>query len=356
MLNDLKVILKDTRRHLMTGVSHMIPFVVAGGILLALSVVMTGKAGVPESGVYKDLFFIGVAGFELMVPILAAYIGYSISERAALAPAAIGALVGSKMGTGFLGGLIAGLLGGIVVYYLKKIKVPKVFRSVMPIFVIPIVGTFIVAGLMQWVIGTPIAGLTTSLTNFLEGMRGANIVILATIMGCMIAFDMGGPVNKVAYAFVIMMVSEGVYNIPGISSVAVATPPIGVGLATFLARKKYTSEDREAGLAAILMGCVGITEGAIPFAAKSPLKVIPTLMAGSVVGGVTAALLKVESMAAWAGIIVLPVVKNRVGFLIALLAGSLTTAILLNLVLKNQNVEKKDEVSSSDDVDLEFGM
>lgn len=356
MFKDLKMILKDTRAHLMTGISHMIPFVVAGGILLAGSVMLYGKPGVPDTKFYKELFFIGVAGFELMVPILAAYIGFSISGRAALAPCAIGALVGTKMGTGFLGGLIAGLVGGIVVFYIKKLKVPKVFRSVMPMFIIPIVGTFIVAGFMQWIVGAPIATITASMTAFLNGLRGANIIFLAIIIGFMIAFDMGGPVNKVAYAFAVMLVSEKVFNIPGIVSVAIATPPIGVGLATFIAKNKFTPEERESGLAAILMGCVGITEGAIPFAAKSPLKVIPTLMIGSAVGGVTAALLKVEVMVAWGGLIVLPVTKNRIGFVIAILVGSLVTAFLLIAVMKSISAEEVKTDSEKDDVELELNF
>ncbi len=211
-MKELVQILKNTRQHLMTGVSHMIPFVVAGGILLAVSVMLYGKGAVPDAATdpnLKKLFDIGVAGLTLMVPFLAAYIGYSIAERSALAPCAIGAWVGNSFGAGFFGALIAGLIGGIVVHYLKKIPVHKVLRSVMPIFVIPIVGTFITAGIMMWGLGEPIGALTSSLTQWLQGMQQGSIVLLAVIMGLMLAFDMGGPVNKVAYAFMLICVAQG---------------------------------------------------------------------------------------------------------------------------------------------------
>ena len=244
-MNELVQILKNTRQHLMTGVSHMIPFVVSGGILLAVSVMLYGKGAVPDAASdpnLKKLFDIGVAGLTLMVPFLAAYIGYSISDRAALAPCAIGAWVGNSFGAGFFGALIAGMIGGLVVYYLKKIPVHKVLRSVMPIFIIPIVGTFITAGIMMWGLGEPVGALTANLTGWLQGMREGSIVVLAIIMGLMLAFDMGGPVNKVAYAFMLICVSQGVYSVVAIAAVGIAVPPLGMGLATLIGRKYFTAE------------------------------------------------------------------------------------------------------------------
>ncbi len=353
-MDDLLIILKGTRKHLMTGVSYMIPFVVAGGILLALAVMLSGKGAVPDTKFLKDLFDIGVVGFTLMVPILAAYVAFSIADRPALAPAAIGAMVGNNLGAGFLGAIIAGLIAGIVVFYMKKIPVPKVFRSVMPIVVIPVIGTFIVAGLMMWVIGAPISAMTSWLTEWLKGFQSGSIVILATIMGLMIAFDMGGPVNKVAYAFVVLCVGEGLYNIAGISSVAVAVPPIGMGIAALIGGSKlYGPSEKEAGKAAILMGCVGITEGAIPFAAADPLRVIPSIMIGTAIGGVTAAILGVKSYAAWAGLIVLPVVDGRFGFLIALAVGGVSTALIVNL-LKTVTARKEPDLALEDDLSLDI--
>lgn len=352
-MKDLKEILKNTRKHLMTGVSYMIPFVVAGGILLALSVLLQGKAGVPTNKYLKDLFDIGVAGFTLMIPILAGFIGFSIAERSGIAPAAIGGYIGSQMGAGFIGALIAGLVGGTVVFYLKKIKVPKSMRSLMPIFVIPIIGTILTAGLIKWGLGGPIAGLTSALTAWLNGMSSGNIVILAIIIGLMEAFDMGGPVNKVAYAFVIMTVSQGVYTIAGISAVGVCVPPIAMGIASKLAPKKYTEEEREAGVAAILMGCIGITEGAIPFAAGDPIRVIPSIMVGSAVGSAISALFGVKCMVAWGGLIVAPAVTGIVGFLIAVVVGSVTGALLVNIFKKpvSERIDKSGS-GSIDDIEI----
>ncbi|EGO4412757.1 PTS fructose transporter subunit EIIC [Escherichia coli] len=331
-MNELVQILKNTRQHLMTGVSHMIPFVVSGGILLAVSVMLYGKGAVPDAVAdpnLKKLFDIGVAGLTLMVPFLAAYIGYSIAERSALAPCAIGAWVGNSFGAGFFGALIAGIIGGIVVHYLKKIPVHKVLRSVMPIFIIPIVGTLITAGIMMWGLGEPVGALTNSLTQWLQGMQQGSIVMLAVIMGLMLAFDMGGPVNKVAYAFMLICVAQGVYTVVAIAAVGICVPPLG-------------------------MGCVGVTEGAIPFAAADPLRVIPSIMVGSVCGAVTAALVGAQCYAGWGGLIVLPVVEGKLGYIAAVAVGAVVTAVCVNVLksLARKNGSSTDE--KEDDLDLDF--
>ncbi|ELM1059190.1 PTS fructose transporter subunit EIIC [Escherichia coli] len=331
-MNELVQILKNTRQHLMTGVSHMIPFVVSGGILLAVSVMLYGKGAVPDAVAdpnLKKLFDIGVAGLTLMVPFLAAYIGYSIAERSALAPCAIGAWVGNSFGAGFFGALIAGIIGGIVVHYLKKIPVHKVLRSVMPIFIIPIVGTLITAGIMMWGLGEPVGALTNSLTQWLQGMQQGSIVMLAVIMGLMLAFDMGGPVNKVAYAFMLICVAQGVYTVVAIAAVGICIPPL-------------------------VMGCVGVTEGAIPFAAADPLRVIPSIMVGSVCGAVTAALVGAQCYAGWGGLIVLPVVEGKLGYIAAVAVGAVVTAVCVNVLksLARKNGSSTDE--KEDDLDLDF--
>lgn len=356
-MKELVQILRNTRQHLMTGVSHMIPFVVAGGILLAVSVMLYGKGAVPDVATdpnLKKLFDIGVAGLTLMVPFLAAYIGYSIAERSALAPCAIGAWVGNSFGAGFFGALIAGIIGGIVVYYLKKIPVHKVLRSVMPIFVIPIIGTLITAGIMMWGLGEPVGMLTNSLTHWLQGMQAGSIVVLAVIMGLMLAFDMGGPVNKVAYAFMLICVSQGVYTVVAIAAVGICVPPLGLGLATLINRKNFNNEEREAGKAALVMGCVGVTEGAIPFAAADPLRVIPSIMLGSVCGAVTAALMGAQCYAGWGGLIVLPVVEGKLGYLLAIVVGAVATAVSVNLLKSLARKNKKVAVEKEDDLDLDF--
>lgn len=226
----------------------------------------------------------------------------------------------------------------------------------MPIFVIPIIGTFITAGAIVWGIGEPIGAATEALTEFLKGMQNESIVLLAVIMGLMISFDMGGPVNKVAYAFVILCVGEGIYNVAGISSVAVAVPSIGMGLATFINKKLYDDSEKEAGRASILMGTMGITEGAIPFAAADPLRVLPSIMIGTAAGASTAAVLGVESYAAWGGLIVLPVVDGRFSFIIALLVGSLVTAFLVNFLKARRPVVEENTQEEDDlDLDIEIG-
>jgi len=342
-------LMKRTREHLMTGVSYMIPFVVAGGILLALSVLLSGQPAEPTSSHFLDgIFKIGVAGFTLFLPILAGFIAFSMADRPGIAVGAIGGLIASQVGAGFLGALVAGLVAGIVVFYLKKIHVPKAMRSIMPIFVIPIVGTLIVGGLMMFVIGSPIASLMTGLTNWLKGMSGANKIGLGLILGAMIAFDMGGPINKVAYTFGVFMLGTGVYYIMGAVGVAIMCPPVGMGLATFLAPKKYTAEERDNGKAAILMGLIGITEGAIPFAAADPLRVIPSLMVGGAAGAVTAMILNVGDRAPWGGWIVLPVAVNIIGYIIASLVGVVVTALMVNALKKP--VVEKETIEAADDL------
>lgn len=328
-MNELVQILKNTRQHLMTGVSHMIPFVVSGGILLAVSVMLYGKGAVPDAVAdpnLKKLFDIGVAGLTLMVPFLAAYIGYSIAERSALAPCAIGAWVGNSFGAGFFGALIAGI----------------------------IVGTLITAGIMMWGLGEPVGALTNSLTQWLQGMQQGSIVMLAVIMGLMLAFDMGGPVNKVAYAFMLICVAQGVYTVVAIAAVGICIPPLGMGLATLISRKNFSAEERETGKAALVMGCVGVTEGAIPFAAADPLRVIPSIMVGSVCGAVTAALVGAQCYAGWGGLIVLPVVEGKLGYIAAVAVGAVVTAVCVNVLksLARKNRSSTDE--KEDDLDLDF--
>ena len=335
-------ILKNTRQHLMTGVSHMIPFVVAGGILLAVSVMLYGKGAVPNVATdpnLKKLFDIGVAGLTLMVPFLAAYIGYSIAERAALAPCAIGAWVGNSFGAGFFGALIAGIIGGIVVYYLKKIPVHKVLRSVMPIFVIPIIGTFVTAGIMMWGLGEPVGALTGSLTHWLQGMQQGSIIVLAIIMGLMLAFDMGGPVNKAAYVTGTLLLGQGNYFFMAGVSAACITPPILIALATTIFKGKFTKDERAAGMVNYILGCTHITEGAIPFAAKSPLTVLPILMLGSSISAVLTYLMKIQVPAPHGGFLILALVDQPLAWVLCILIGSAVGAVIYGITRKKPTEE-----------------
>lgn len=348
-------LLKDTRKHLVTGVSYMLPFVVAGGVLLALSVMLSGTPSAPESGILKDIWDIGVGGMSLFVPIMGGFIAFSMVDRPGIAPGAIGAYLANSIGAGFLGGMLAGILAGIVVYYLKRIKVPPIMRSIMPIFIIPLVGTFVVGGLIVWVLGIPIAALMTALTAWLSGMSGTSKIVLGIILGSMIAFDMGGPLNKVAFGFAVGLVATNPQVMAAVG-VAICTPPLGLALATFIAPKKFTTEEKESGKAAIIMGLIGITEGAIPFAAADPLRVIPSIMVGGAAGSVTSLLLNAANHAPWGGWIVLPVVENIFGYIIATIVGVVVTALMVSALKKPASelpIDTQEDLGDELDIDFE---
>lgn len=344
------------KKHLLTGTSHMIPFIVAGGILFSLSVMLNPEgAATPETGWLAGLASIGLAGLSLFVPVLGGYIAYSIADKPGLAPGMMGAYLANQVGAGFLGGIAAGFIAGYVVKQMKKIKLPVALKSLGSIFLYPLFGTLITGGIIVWVIGTPISSIMEGLTSWLNGLSGAGKVPLASILGAMTAFDMGGPINKVATLFAQTQVDTLPYLMGGVG-VAICTPPIGMGLATLLAPKKYNTEEKEAGKAAILMGCVGITEGAIPFAANDPIRVIPSIMVGAVVGNIIPFLMGVLNHAPWGGLIVLPVVEGWAGYLLGVGAGSLVTAIMVNLLKKeNTDVTEYDkEAKAEEDLDIEF--
>lgn len=345
---------KNTRKHLMSGVSYMIPVVVGGGVLMALAMIFAGGAAeAPSEGFAGGMWTIGLAALSLMVPVMSAFIAYSMADRAGIAPGLCGGMLASSLGAGFLGGIVSGLLAGVITYYLKKIPLHKSVKSLGPIIIIPIIGCFSVGAIMYWVVGSPMAGIMTGLTTFLTNMSEGNKIVLGIIMGLMLAFDMGGPVNKVAYGFMVATVGSGIYTFAGPAALGICIPPLGMALATFLAPRKYSSEERDAGKAAIAMGAVGITEGAIPFAANDPIRVIPSIMAGSAVGCAIAYALGVTNKAAWGGLIVLPVVGNILGYFVALAAGVVVTALLVN-ALKKQVIEKTDEEKDSEEVEISF--
>lgn len=340
-------------RHLMNGVSYMIPFIVVGGLLIAIALTLGGEQTeggivIPDGSFWKQVEAIGGASFAFMVPILAGYIAYSIADRPGLAPGVVGGYIaangsfyGSEANAGFIGGIIAGFLAGYIVLALKKIKVPKAMEPVMPIIFLPIIGTFIVGLLFIYVIGAPVSALFDGLTNWLEGMQGASSILLAVILGGMIAVDMGGPFNKVAFLFGVGMIAEGNYAIMGAIAVAICIPPIGMGLATFINKKKYNPAEIEAGKASFTMGLFGITEGAIPFAAQDPLRVIPSIVTGSMAGAVIAMLSGVGDHVAHGGpiVAVLGAVDNVLMFFIAAAVGVVVTAFMVNALKKTVSAE-----------------
>ena len=338
---------KRIREHLMTGVSHMIPIVVIGGIFIAFAIALSGitpgKGAVVTQPFLKAILDIGSASFSVMVPVLAGYISYSIADRPGLAPGLVGGVLATNLKAGFLGGIIAGFIAGYIARWVKSWKVPKSIKPIMPIFVIPIISALAVGLIMIFVIGTPIANLMTTMTNGLTAMSAGSAVVLALIMGAMIAFDMGGPVNKVAFLFASGLIASGIYTVMGPVAVAICVPPLGMGVATLLAPKKYTHTEKDAGSAALAMGLIGITEGAIPFAAGDPIRVIPSIMVGSAVGAAVAAIGKVGDHAPHGGPIVLPIVDNRLMFIVAVLVGIAITAVMVNALKKDVPEELMEE-------------
>ncbi|MCY9670160.1 fructose-specific PTS transporter subunit EIIC [Paenibacillus alginolyticus] len=326
-------------KHLMTGVSNMLPLVVAGGLLIALSFIF-GIEAFKEQGTFAAALMDigGGAAFALMVPILAGFIAFSIAEKPGLAPGLVGGMLASKMGAGFLGGIIAGFLAGYVAKLLKDyIKMPKNFEGLKPILIIPLLATGITGLLMIYVIGEPVKAIMDGLTVWLKSLGSTNAVLLGILLGAMMAFDMGGPVNKAAYTFAVGLLASSVYGPMAAVMAAGMTPPLGLWLATLLAPKKFTKEERDAGKAASVLGISFITEGAIPFAAGDPFRVIPSIMVGSALTGALSMLFGATLRAPHGGIFVLPI-PNAVGHLalyaLAIVAGTVATAIMLNILKK----------------------
>jgi len=344
-------VLHDLRQHLLTGVSFAIPFIACGGILIAAAIAFapitsTGPdfSHAPRLKVLLDL---GSAALTLMLPVLGGYISYSVAGKPGLMPGFLGGYLSNQVRAGFLGAMLIGLLAGYLVQGLKRVPVSKYLRPVMPILVIPIVSGALIGLLMLKVLGGPIALFMEHATRALQSLSTGNSVLLALTLGAMIAFDMGGPVNKTAFFFGAAMIREGNYQIMGACAAAICTPPLGMGLATLIRRKLWSSEEREAGLAGIAMGLIGITEGAIPFAAADPLRVIPSIMAGSAVAAVIATVGRVGDHAPHGGPIVLPVVDQRAAYVLAIVTGTLLTAVLINL-LKTRNHNAIDRSKESE--------
>ncbi|MFE7274946.1 fructose-specific PTS transporter subunit EIIC [Streptomyces sp. NPDC057623] len=327
---------------LMNGVSYMIPFVVVGGLLIAISLSLGGHTDpsgglvIPKDSFWMDINNIGVIGFTLMVPILSGYIAYAIGDRPALVPGMIGGwiantgeLYDSKAGAGFIGAIVTGFLAGYLVLWIKKVRVPKFAQPIMPIIVIPIVATTALGLFFIYVIGKPISWVFEHLTSWLSGMTGTSAILLGAILGLMIAFDMGGPVNKTAFLFGAGLIATGNQTVMGMCAAAIPVMPLGQGLATLIRKRLYTEQERETGLASLFMGCFGISEGAIPFAAARPAQVIPANMLGGAVAGAIAGVAGVEDAVPHGGpiVAVLGAVSGVPMFFVAVLIGTVVTAL-----------------------------
>ena len=331
-------------KHIMSGVSNMLPFVVGGGILIALSFMFGIHASNPNdpsfSPIAKLLNDIGGGNaFFLMVPVMAGFIGMSIADRPGFAPAMVGGLISLNNGGGFLGGLIGGFLGGYSVVLLKKVfsKLPESLEGIKPVLLYPLFGIFITGALMYGVIIDPIAALNTGVTNFLETLGTGNLILLGAVLAGMMAVDMGGPVNKAAFTFGIATIAAGNYAPHAAVMAGGMVPPLGIAIATTLFKNKFTKDERDAGKTCYIMGLSFITEGAIPFAASDPIRVIPASVIGAAIAGGLSMFFGVLLPAPHGGIFVFPVVTNPMMYLMSVVIGSLVTAFILGTWKKPVN-------------------
>ena len=349
----------DLYRYLMNGVSHMIPFVVTGGLLIALALAIGGDPTpsgmqIPAGSMWNQILNVGVAAFTLMIPILAGYIAYAIGDRPALAPGFIGGWIanngsfyGADAGTGFIGAIIAGLLVGYLVRWIATRHYHKMVQPLVPILIAPIVGSLFIAAVFIFIIGAPIADMMTGLNAMLLSMSGGSLVLLGIVLGGMAGFDMGGPVNKVAFLFSVGMIASGQTQFMGAMACAIPAAPLGMSLATGLGRKLgiFDASEIEAGKAAGAMGLVGISEGAIPFAARDPLAVIPANVLGSMTAAVMAFLFGITNSVAHGGPIValLGAVNKPLLALLCMICGAIVTGVVA-VALKKLRVKKTDQV------------
>ncbi len=329
-------------KHLMTGVSFMLPFVTAGGLLIALAFALGGIYAFDDAHkgtLAWSLFQIGAkSGFMLMVPALAGYIAYSIADRPGIAPGMIGGLVAVNMDAGFIGGILAGFIAGYGVHWINRaLRLPRSLEGLKPVLILPVLGTLLVGLLMMYVIGTPVAGLLAWLTDWLRGMQGSSAILLGLLLGGMMAVDMGGPVNKASYAFSTALISSQVYTPMAATMIGGMTPPLGIALATWLFSNRFTAEERGTAGAAGVLGLSFVTEGAIPYAARDPLRTIPALILGSAVAGAISMAAGVELKVPHGGVFVLPIpnaVTHLGVYLLALVAGVAVTAVALRVLKK----------------------
>lgn len=336
-------------KHLMNGVSHMLPFVVGGGILIAIAFLIDGFS-VDLNSLPADqranfgtitqaaALFKGIGGtaFGFMLPILAGFIAMSIADRPGLAVGFVGGSIAANGTSGFLGALVAGFVAGYIVLLLKKVfsKLPESLDGMKPVLLYPLLGIFLVGVIMQFVVETPIGALNTAINNGLNGLNGASAVVLGVLLGGMMSVDMGGPVNKAAYVFGTASIAAGNYNIMAAVMIGGMVPPIAIALATIFFKNKFTAEERKAGPTNFIMGLSFITEGAIPFAASDPLHVLPACVVGSAVAGGLSMAFGCTLMAPHGGIFVVPTIGNPLMYLVALVIGSFIACGLLGLLKK----------------------
>ena len=328
---------KGVYKHLMTGVSHMLPLVVAGGLLIAISFMFGIEAFKDENiagGLPKALMDIGGgAAFHLMIAVFAGYVAFSIADRPGLAVGLIGGMLATNAGAGILGGIIAGFLAGYVVKGLNDvIKLPPSLMSLKPILILPLLGSFIVGLAMIYLINPPVAKIMTALSEWLKSMGDVNAMVLGVIIGTMMCIDMGGPVNKAAYTFSVGMIASQVYTPMAAAMAAGMVPPIGMAIATWLARNKFTANQRDAGKASFVLGLCFISEGALPFVAADPLRVIISCVIGGATAGAISMSLGIALQAPHGGLFVVPFVSEPLMYLAAIAIGSVVTGVIYAVI------------------------
>ena len=336
-------------KNLMNGVSHMLPFVVAGGVLIAISFAVWGiHSAEPDHATYnataamiKD---IGGQAMGMMVPILSAFIAESIAKRPALVAGLIGGIVANAGGAGFLGGILSGFLAGYLILFLQKLlrKMPKSLDGLKAVFILPVLGVAIV-GIAMYLLAAPMEAINQAMMNFLAGFENSNPIVLGLIVGSMCAFDMGGPINKAAYVTGTALLAQGNYSFMAGVSAACIAPPLITSIATLVFRKYYNTEERNAGIVNLILGSTHITEGAIPFAAKNPLIILPIFMVGSSIASILTYLFGVKVPAPHGGFLVLPVVTGAFQWVLSILIGSAVGGILLGLYQKRRWEKEKRE-------------
>jgi len=331
-------------KHLLTGVSFMLPMVVAGGLLIALSFVFGINAHEVPGTLPAALMQIGAeAAFKLMVPLLAGYIAWSIADRPGLAPGMIGGMLATILGAGFIGGIVAGFLAGYSAKAISRwVRLPSSLEALKPILIIPLLASLFTGLVMIYVVGQPVASMLAGLTQFLDNMGTTNAILLGLLLGGMMCVDLGGPINKAAYAFSVGLLSNQSFAPMAATMAAGMVPPIGLGIASLIARSKFAQSEREAGKAALALGLCFISEGAIPFAAKDPLRVIPASVIGGALTGALSMYFGCKLMAPHGGLFVLLIpnaINHALLYLLAIAAGSLVTALIYAVLKRKEQVE-----------------
>jgi PTS system fructose-specific IIC component len=366
---NLKQFGQDLKKHFLTGVSYMIPLVIAGSVIMGIARIGASFYGVQniwdashEKSVYAlvrifhTLDGLGGIALGLMLPVIACFIAYSIADKIGIAPGLIAGQLANNLNTGFLGALVAGLLAGYICLYLsKKVKLPAVAASVVPIFIVPVFGTLITVLIMKYLIGAPLTAANLGLQHWIMSMTSVNAIILAAIMGAMVGFDLGGPVNKAAVTTAMALIASGIYLPNTAVQVAIIVPPLGLGLATLIAKKKYDPSLRESGKAALIMGFVGISEGAIPFAVESPLKIIPINVLGSAVASAMAVGLGAVNKAPISGFYGWFVVEKWPLYVLSIAVGAGIIGLLASISRKNMPDVEENSKSVIEDEDLTDG-